>query len=182
MCEVSTDEKVRVKRFSELTPLIKAADGLSLAQVCAVTGLEPSTIQNWIKRGFVPRPERKRYTERHVARVMLIDALRDCLLIERVGELTAYINGNVDDTSDDVISEEALYDLFNAAAASVRGQYISPSLIEEKVAAVVCDSVSDSSSRERIIPALSIMVNAYIAGRYKREADRLFARYIDKSN
>lgn len=165
-------------RLAHIGALIRAADGLSLAQVCSLTGLEPSTVQNWIKRGFIPHPERKRYRERHVARIMLIDALRDCLLIERVGELMEYINGNVDDMSDDVITEEALYDLFNAAVAGLRDLYVPPELVGEKVAGIVAGRISDESARGRIIPALTVMVNAYIASMYKREADRMYTLLI----
>lgn len=166
--------------FAQLIPLIRAADGLTLGQVCAMTALEPSTIQNWIKRGFVPHPEHKRYGERHVARILLIDALRECLLIERVGELMRYINGDADDTDDDVITEEALYDLFNAVAASVSDPHTPPELVGEKVAGIVYDAVADTAARERIVPAMTVMVNAYIAGRYKREADRLYADLLDQ--
>ena len=166
------------RRFAELGALIRAADGLSLAQICSLTGLEPSTVQNWIKRGFVPHPERKRYGERHVARILLIDALRECLLIERVGELMQYVNGNADDTSDDLITEQALYDLFNAAIAGVRDIYVPPELVGEKVASIVADAVPDPAARARVTPAVTVMVNAYIAGRYKREADRLYTELI----
>ena len=163
------------RRFAELGALIRAADGLSLAQVCSLTGLEPSTVQNWIKRGFVPHPEHKRYGERHVARILLIDALRDSLLIERVGELMRYINGNADDTADDLITEQALYDLFNAAVAGVRDIYVPPELMMEKVAGIVSKVIPDHAARERIVPAVAVMVNAYIAGRYKQEADRIYS-------
>ena len=173
---MKTDAEPR--RFAELGALIRAADGLSLAQVCSLTGLEPSTVQNWIKRGFVPHPERKRYGERHVARILLIDALRECLLIERVGELMQYINGNADDTADDLITEEALYDLVNAAVAGVRDIYVPPELVGEKVASIVSDSVPDPAAAQRIIPAVTVMVNACIAGRYKREADRIYTELI----
>lgn len=30
------------------------AGGLTLSQVASITGLEPYTIQNWVKRGFLP--------------------------------------------------------------------------------------------------------------------------------
>jgi DNA-binding transcriptional MerR regulator len=162
------------RSFSELSALIRATDGLSLAQVCSVTGLEPSTVQNWIKRGFVPHPERKRYGERHLARILLIDALREGLLIERVGDLMAYINGNADDTADDLIGEAALYDLFNKIAAIVAEQYIPPDRVRETVAELVGREVADPDARRRIIPAMTVMVNATIAARYKNEADRLF--------
>ena len=45
--------------FEKYRPLIEAADGLTLSQVCNLTGLEPSTIQNWVKRHFVSRPVAK---------------------------------------------------------------------------------------------------------------------------
>lgn len=167
-----------VRRFADLGALISAANGLSLAQVCSMTGLEPSTVQNWIKRGFVPHPEHKRYRLRHVARILMIDALRDSLLIERVGELMQFINGNADDTSDDLITEEALYELFIAAVASVRDVYVPPELVGEKVAAIVADRLPDDSARVRVTSAVTVMVNAYVAGRYKREADRLYTQMI----
>ena len=168
-----------LSHLAHIGSLIRAADGLSLAQVCSLTGLEPSTVQNWIKRGFVPHPERKRYRERHVARILLIDALRDSLMIERVGELMQYINGNVDDMSDDVISEEALYDLFKAAVAGVRDLYVPPELVGEKVAVIVADRIPDSAARGRIVPAVTVMVNAYIASKYKREAERVYNEVVN---
>ena len=45
--------------FSIFRPMIEAADGLSLGQVCAITGLEYSTVQNWVKRGFVDRRKKE---------------------------------------------------------------------------------------------------------------------------
>ena len=109
MTENSTDKRGRIIDY---LPLIQAADGLTLSQVCALSRLEPSTIQNWIKRGYVPHPVGKKYRERHLARILLIAHLRESMPIERVGELLSYINGDTDDESDDIITEEALYDLF----------------------------------------------------------------------
>ena len=166
------------KSFTELSALIRAADGLSLAQVCSLTGLEQSTIQNWIKRGFVPHPERKRYFERHLARILLIDAMRDCMLIERVGALMAYINGNADDTADDCIGEEALYELFYDTVREACGCCAAPDQLGEISERCVREQVSDPVAAERIIPALTIMVGAHIAARYKNEADRLYDTII----
>ena len=41
------------------------AGGIQLGQVSAITGLEPYTIQNWVKRGFLSPPVKKRYTLDH---------------------------------------------------------------------------------------------------------------------
>lgn len=45
--------------FSVFRPMITATDGLTLGQVSALTGLEYSTVQNWVKRGFVAHPVQK---------------------------------------------------------------------------------------------------------------------------
>ena len=96
--------------FAMFRPMIQATDGLTLRQVCSITGLEGSTIQNWIKRGFVSHPIEKKYRERQLARILLISSLRDCMKIDNIGSLLHIINGNADDTGDDIISEEQLYD------------------------------------------------------------------------
>ena len=51
--------------------------GLMLSQVVSLTGIEPYVIQNWVKRGFLPRPEKKLYTKNQFCRVAIISALRE---------------------------------------------------------------------------------------------------------
>ena len=168
--------------FTQLRALIRAADGLSLAQVCSFTGLEPTTVQNWIKRGFVPHPERKRYGERHMARILLIDALRECLQIDRIGELMSYINGDADDTSDDIISEESLYQLMIEATAAAAEEHADADNTVDKIADVVSGYVDDDSSRKRITSAVTVMVNARTACLYKQKADKAYAELFNIQN
>ena len=68
----SLEYKGEGSMFSMLLPIIRAGDGLTLSQVCSITGLEPSTIQNWVKRGYVARPVKKKYRERQLARILMI--------------------------------------------------------------------------------------------------------------
>ena len=42
------------------------AGGISLGQVANISGLEPYTIQNWVKRGFLTSPEHKKYSLRQL--------------------------------------------------------------------------------------------------------------------
>ena len=44
------------------------AGGMVLSQVCSITGLEAYAVQNWVKRGFLSPPERKRYSLRQLCR------------------------------------------------------------------------------------------------------------------
>ena len=168
--------------FAEFLPLIQATDGLTLGQVCALTSLEQSTIQNWIKRGFVPHPVAKKYHERHIARIMLIASLRECMQIDRVGALMTYINGNADDESDDIISDVALYDIFSKIIGNLSGSLPAPQAIGEEAEKILSDYMEPSPERERLKDALCVMVTVHIAGQYKKEADRLYMDIFKEEN
>ena len=51
------------------------AGGMVLSQVSSITGLEPYTVQNWVKRGFLAAPIQKRYTMRQLCRILNINML-----------------------------------------------------------------------------------------------------------
>lgn len=160
--------------FSNFTKMVEAADGLSLRQVCSLTGLEPSTIQNWIKRGFVPHPVSKKYGTRHLARILLISVLRDCMKIDNIGLLLNMVNGDTDDTSDDIISEEELYDCL-CRVIRVSDSSVGISDIPELVRHTTAELDNVKSSELRILNnALEIMISAYISGQYKKAVEEKF--------
>ena len=99
--------------FDSYKQMIETTNGLSLNQICNITKLQPHMIQNWVKRGYIPHPVNKKYYIKHLSRILLINALRECMFIEDINKLMVYINGDVDDESDDIISEEDLYKLFS---------------------------------------------------------------------
>ncbi len=168
--------------FSMFRPLIQATDGLSLRQVCSVTGLEGSTIQNWIKRGFVSHPVDKKYRERQLARILLISALRDCMKIDNIGSLLATVNGNADDTGDDIISEEQLYDYLCEVIGKAGEGALSMDAIPQTVREVTRDYVpTDDTAAARLNNALTVMVYAYTAGQYKKEADKRYNIILGES-
>lgn len=165
-------------RIVDYLPLIRATDGLTLSQVCSISGLEPSTIQNWIKRGYVPHPIGKKYRERHLARILLITELRESMQIDRVGVLLRYVNGDADDESDDIIKEEAMYDLFCDIALDLNHNPVPADKIGGRVASFLDNSVETADSA-KLVTALTVMAYTYMANRYKRGADALFEEYID---
>lgn len=168
--------------FARFRPLIQATDGLTLRQVCALTGLEGSTIQNWIKRGFVAHPVEKKYRERQLARILLISALRDCMRIDDIGALLRLINGDADDTGDDIISEEQLYDYLCAVIATAQADTLSFGQIPGAVRAVTKDYIpAGGNAAGRLNEALTVMVYAYTAGQYKKEADKRLIDLKEKS-
>lgn len=88
---------------------IFAAGGITLSQVCVMTGLEPHVIQNWVKRGFVTSPQKRMYSKEQFARIIIINMLKEELQLERICELVRVIGGTPDDRSDDLIGDDELY-------------------------------------------------------------------------
>jgi DNA-binding transcriptional MerR regulator len=97
--------------FSLISPLLTVTKGLTLAQVRELTGLETSTIQNWIKRGWVKNPTEKRYGEEQVMRIILINMMRGSMQMEQIAFLMSYINGSVEDRSDDILPDRELFNI-----------------------------------------------------------------------
>ena len=168
------------KMLAAFRPLLNATDGLTLGQVCTITGLEYSTVQNWIKRGYVAHPIRKKYHEKHLARILMISALRDSMKIENIGELMAMVNGDSDDESDDIVSEEQMYEYLCRVIEGTDGQLPSAEEVPDLVDKVTEDyDPADDSAELRVKGALTVMVHAYIAGIYKQEAEASFQKMRD---
>ena len=93
------------------------AGGLTLSQVSGIAGLEPYTVQNWVKRGFLQPPRGKRYDMEQVCRILNINLLKGALTLEQSCQLISYINGDLTDESDDLIDDTLLYFYFVRLAA-----------------------------------------------------------------
>ena len=158
--------------FAALRPMISAASGLTLAQVCAITALEASTLQNWVKREFVAHPVAKKYGERHLARILIISMLRDSMKIDDVGELLRFINGDADDEADDIISEPDLYDLLCEVVRKASPASSEDALCEAIDGAIDHYPLHGDAARERLTAAMRVMVYAYFAGELVRKAQR----------
>ena len=152
------------------------AGGMVLSQVASITGLEAYTIQNWVKRGLLPPPERKRYSMNQLCSVIHINMLKSVLPMEQICGLLSYINGQLDDESDDIIDASHLYFLFVRLAAQVRA------LNEpEERDRIIGDALADyrepsPGAKERVAKALQIMLTAWVAARLRQEAETMIAQ------
>ena len=70
--------------FAVLSPVLAVTKGLTLSQLRELTGLEGSTIQNWVKRGWVERPTGKRYGEQQIVRIVIINMLRNSMQLDKI--------------------------------------------------------------------------------------------------
>lgn len=149
------------------------AGGMVLSQVASVAGLEPHTVQNWVKRGFLSPPKQKHYSLQQLCRILHINMLKNALPLERICSLLGYINGRLDQESDDIIDDAVLYFLFVRLAARSR-QLDAPAQWEHAMEEALGSYREPvPGSREKIEKALRIMLIAYLAGRMRQTAEQL---------
>ena len=145
--------------------------GLTLGQVATITGLEPYTVQNWVKRGFLPAPRGKRYDMEQLCRIITINMLRGALPLEKICGLLSYVNGNLDDASDDIILDSKLYFIF--ARLAVRARELDDRdacrrIIEEELAEY---TEPVPGAKEWVVRALEIMLTAWLAAKMRAAAE-----------
>ncbi len=152
------------------------AGGLTLSQVSSITGLEPYTVQNWVKRKFLAQPQGKRYSMEQLCRIININMLKGILPLEQICSLMSYINGDLTDESDDLVDDTLLYFMFVKLAARARHmggtQEWDHALAE--VTAVYNEPVP--GAREKLEKVLKIMLTAWAASRLKAEAEAMLAQ------
>ena len=144
--------------------------GMVLSQVAAVTGLEPYTIQNWVKRGFLTKPHQKKYDLEQLCRIITINMLKDALPMEEICGLLEYINGDLDDESDDLVDDNVLYFMFVRLAAryrQLRDQDIRNAFVREML-----EDYAEPvpGARSRLEKVLNVMLTAWVAAQLRRKA------------
>jgi len=151
------------------------AGGLTLSQVATITGLEPYTIQNWVKRGFLPPPQHKRYDMEQLCRIININMLKGALPLEEITKMLAYINGNLADESDDTIDDTLLY--FKFVSLASRARHIGGTKEWGEALEEVMEGYEEPvpGARERIIQVLRIMLTAWIASKLRQQAEEMIA-------
>lgn len=167
-------EQARNEAFSVVSPVLEATGGLTLSQLSKLTGIEGSTIQNWIKRGWVASTIGKKYSEKQVIRILLINMLRGIMKLEEIAKLMVYVNGDVEDTSDDIIDDVTLYNIlcniiFEAEDKGAFERRHLSILIEESVRQ---HASSVRYGADKLKKAMMIMILAYRGSYIKSEMEK----------
>ena len=151
------------------------AGGLTLSQVSSITGLEPHTIQNWVKRGFLSPPVGKKYSMEQVCRILNINLLKGAVPIEQISKLMAYLNGDLADESDDLVDDTMLYFFFVRLAA--RARYIDGTRAWDAALAEVTEAYREPvpGAKEKLIKVLRVMLTLWCANQLIVQADRMMA-------
>jgi DNA-binding transcriptional MerR regulator len=165
-----------------LFSIFSVTKGLMLAQVKEITGLDTSAIQNWVNRGWVQKPINKRYTIDHLARILIINMLRDVMKFENIAQLLIYINGETEDLEDNIISESRLYCYVCEILDKADFETI---LSEGELRKVITKTISDytepfEGARNRLIISLEIILLYYACAIVKYHANKIFDESINK--
>lgn len=155
---------------------IFATGGITLSQVSVMTGLEPYLIQNWIKRGFVTSPIKRLYSREQFARIVIINMLREALQIERICGLIHVIGGVLEDTSDDLISNDELYhryvDMISDKEINTMDE---KSVLQAAEKATVEFEERVPEAKKKLIRILQVMLYAHAASDLRKSAEEILS-------
>lgn len=162
--------------FANIAPLVSVTRGLTLSQACDLTGIEPTTVQNWIKRGWVAHPVDKRYGEYQISRMIILNMLRPAMQLEKIAVLLRYVNGDADNRNDDIIPDAALYTyLCKIIDAVMQKRSANPVEIKDTAEKIIYEyREAFPGAKEKLVNALTVMTLVYISSHIKAKADELF--------
>ena len=152
--------------------------GIVLSQVTGITGLEAYTVQNWVKRGFLSPPERKHYSLKQLCRIMNINMLKNVLPMERIVGLLSYINGDLEDESDDIIDDSRLYFMFARLAAQAPAMN-TPQGRDECIAEELASYREPvPGAKERVAKVLAIMLTAWASAQLRQSVEQMLQELV----
>lgn len=178
-CLPGTLIETDMKNCDSVLTAIFSAGGLVLSQVCKLTGLEPYTVQNWVKRGFVSSPLNKKYSRKQFCRIATISMLKDSIQIDNIAKLLSHINGQLDDENDDMVDDSVLYIYFNELISY--GELALSKLDEHTKSVTQHFEEPVKGAKKRLESVLKIMVTAYVSAYLKKQADILISS-LDRTN
>lgn len=163
-----------------LSKIFFISDGVMLTQIRDISGIDGSTLQNWTKRGWVPLSKSKKYDIDQVAYILIINMLRPCMQLDKIAYMLEYINGDLEDESDDIVRASVLYDyicrILDALVEQNQCSFSSIRSVIEKQTAGYSEVVE--GARERLNDALEAIVVAYYATLIKHRSDELVNRLV----
>ena len=156
-----------------LSKIFFISDGVMLTQIRDISGIDGSTLQNWTKRGWVGNSKLKKYDINQIAHILIINMLRSCMQLDKIQFLIEYINGNVNDESDDIIEDAVLYDYICKILDKLMSyELCSIGSIKDVIHAETAGYHENiDGARDRLTNALEIIIVAYYATLVKKHSD-----------
>ena len=157
-----------------LSKIFYLSDGIMLTQIREISGIDGSTLQNWVKRGWVANSKLKRYNIDQVAHILTINMLRNCMQLDKIAFLVRYVNGNLDDQSDDIIRDSELYEYICCILDKLTkksSEHTFDTLRECIEDATVAYEEKVTGAKKRLDNALEIIITAYYSSLLKKSVD-----------
>lgn len=161
-----------------LNKIFFISDGIMLAQIREIAGVDGSTLQNWLKRGWVVNPVNKMYNKEQLSRILIINMLRDTMQLSDISFVLTYVNGDTERAEDDIIPESLLYDYICRLVDMLTGVgELTRDTLAEQIEECTADYVEKmSGARRRLNTALEIIILSMYATVIKRHADLLIGK------
>ncbi len=110
---------------------------VSLANLCELTSLKSTSIQNWIKRDvkeLIGQPELgKKYSIDQAAMLLIVKDLKVIFDFERIRNILTELFNTLSDRSDDLISPLSFYELYGSILESLDAFSENDSVLEERI-------------------------------------------------
>lgn len=164
-------EKKELSGAQFLQGIFIAGNGLVMRQLNEITGVATPAIQNWVARGFISRPDQKRYSKNSVARIFIINELRTTMSLDNIKKLLVYVNGRVGDNTDDIIEESELYAYFCEIIFDEKFSFNSVNELIDQVIANYSERVG--GAKLRLKTALEIICINHLAGKLSKRTNQL---------
>lgn len=158
-----------------LNKIFFITDGVMMGEIRNISGIDSSTLQNWVKRQWICSSKLKKYDIDQVAHILIINMLRSCMQLDRISFLIRYINGNVDTKGDDIIRDSVLYDyICRIVDKLTENDCVPEKMVKRYIREVTADYEEKiSGARKRLENALGIIIVAYYASLMKQRADAM---------
>lgn len=165
-----------------LSKVFYISEGVMLSQIREVSGIDGSTLQNWTKRGWVENARLKKYNIDQVAHILIINMLRSCIQLDKIALLLHYINGKLEDTSDDIISDSQLYDYICRILDKLMQQDVCSMASIKDVIREEIEGYQEHipGAADRLANALEIIIVAYYAALIKRRSDEMLTDLMNR--
>ena len=155
--------------------------GIMLSHIREIAGLDGSTLQNWLKRGWVVNPKNKMYNRDQLARILIINMMRDTMQLCDISFLLTYVNGDAETVEDDIIPESRMYGYICRLVELLVGHV---EVTRETLAGLIDECTKDyveafPGAKERLHAALEIIMMSYYAAMIKKRADSLVSGLKD---
>lgn len=105
------EPKAKALPYLELDSMM-LSQVVEVAQRVSQNDINNTHIQNWVRRKYLPSPQKKKYSREQVANILLLNDLRNILSLEEASSLLGFVNQTLADNSDDRINPTKLYQYY----------------------------------------------------------------------